>query len=161
MTECNASRVESRASDGRLLTAAFDGGPITSDGGLLLLREVERRCRILERFGECFTDFRGPARVRHTATELASQRVLALALGYEDLADHDKLRGDPLLTACCGKRERKGEQLASSATLGRIENASPGLAREDRYRRLLLDEDAVDQLRVDLYQDAHGSHPTR
>lgn len=69
------------------MTAAFDGGPITSDGGVLPLREVEQRSRILERFGECFADLRDPARVRHSITELASQCVLALALGYEDLVD--------------------------------------------------------------------------
>ena len=159
MTECNERRLESRAPDGRLLTAAFDGGPITSDGGLLLLREVEERCRILERFGGCFQDFRDQTRVRHTTTELASQRVLALALGYEDLVDHDHLRSDPLLTATCGKRERRGEQLASSATLGRIENAAPGLAREDRYRRVLLDDEAVDQLLLDLFIEAHDEPP--
>jgi hypothetical protein len=159
MAECSARRLESRAPDGRLLTAAFDGGPITSDGGLLLLRGVEDRCRILERFGECFTDFRDPVRVRHTTTELASQRVLALALGYEDLNDHDHLRGDPLLTVGCGKRERRGEQLASSATLGRIENAAPGLARDDRYRRVLLNYEAVDNLLLDLFIEAHDKPP--
>ena len=76
MTECSERRLESRAPDGRLLTAAFDGGPITSDGGILLLREVEERCRILQRFGECFTDFRDQARVRHTTTELRGGRAI-------------------------------------------------------------------------------------
>ena len=159
MAECSERRLESRAPDGRLLTAAFDGGPITSDGGLLLLREVEERCQILQRFGECFIDFRDQARVRHTTTELASQRVLALALGYEDLVDHDHLRTDPLLAASCGKRERRGEQLASSATLGRIENAAPGLAQDDRYRRILLDYEAVDHLLIDLFIEAHDEPP--
>ena len=159
MTERSERRLESRAPDGRLLTAAFDGGPITSDGGLLLLREVEERCQILQRFGECFIDFRDQARVRHTTTELASQRVLALALGYEDLVDHDHLRTDPLLAASCGKRERRGEQLASSATLGRIENAAPGLAQDDRYRRILLDYEAVDHLLIDLFIEAHDEPP--
>ncbi|MEO1696310.1 MAG: IS1380 family transposase [Planctomycetota bacterium] len=159
MTECSARRLESKAPDGRLLTAAFDGGPITSDGGVLLLREVEQRSRILERFSECFSDFRDRARVRHSITELASQRVLALALGYEDLVDHDALRGDPLLAAAVGKREGKGEQLASSATLGRIENAAPGLARDDRYRRIALEYEAVDRLLLDLYVEAHEEPP--
>ena len=159
MTECNDLRLESKSPDGRTLTAAFDGGAITSDGGVILLGEVESKIRALERFGECFTDFRDQSRVKHTARQMASQRVLALALGYEDLNDHDELRHDPLLTSAVGKRERVGDTLASSVTLGRIENAAPGLARDDRYCRIHLDYEKVDQLLIDLFLEAHDSAP--
>jgi len=159
MTECSDARLEAKAPDGRTLTAAFDGGAITSDGGVILLREVESKIRVLERFGGCFKDFRDQNRVRHTAQQMASQRVLALALGYEDLNDHDELRFDPLLATAIGKRERSGDQLASSVTLGRIENSAPGLARDDRYRRIHLDYEKVDQLLIDLFLEAHESAP--
>ncbi|MGB0330875.1 MAG: transposase, partial [Planctomycetota bacterium] len=106
MTECSDARLESKAPDGRTFTAAFDGGSISTDGGVVLLRAVEERCRILERFGGCFVDHRDPTRVQHTVTQLAAQRVLGIALGYEDLCDHDVLRSDPLLTSVVGKRDR-------------------------------------------------------
>ncbi len=82
MTECTQPRLESKAPDGRTFTAAFDGGAITSDGGTPLLRLVDDRCGILERFGQCFQDFRDQSRVKFTATQLATQRVLSIALGY-------------------------------------------------------------------------------
>ena len=144
---------------GRTFTAAFDGGSISTDGGVVLLRAVEERCRILERFGGCFVDHRDPTRVQHTVTQLAAQRVLGIALGYEDLCDHDVLRSDPLLTSVVGKRDRRGETLASSVTLGRIENGAPGLSRDDRYRKITLDYGKVDHLLIDLFLEAHESPP--
>ena len=159
MTECSDARIESKAPDGRTFTAAFDGGSISTDGGVVLLRSVEERCRILERFSDCFVDHRDPTRVRHTMTQLATQRVLAIALGYEDLCDHDAVRNDPLLTSAVGKRERRGETLASSVTLGRIENGAPGLSRDDRYRKITLDYEKVDHLLIDLFLEAHESPP--
>ena len=159
MTECSDARLESKAPDGRTFTAAFDGGSISTDGGVVLLRAVEERCRILERFGGCFVDHRDPTRVQHTVTQLAAQRVLGIALGYEDLCDHDVLRSDPLLTSVVGKRDRRGETLASSVTLGRIENGAPGLSRDDRYRKITLDYGKVDHLLIDLFLEAHESPP--
>ena len=87
----------------RTVTARFDGGAITSDAGGLLLREVEAKTGILRRFAACFTDHRDPELVEHTVGELIAQRVFALALGYEDLNDHDTLRHDPLLAVLVGK----------------------------------------------------------
>ena len=159
MTECSDARLESKAPDGRTFTAAFDGGSISTDGGVVLLRAVEERCRILERFGGCFVDHRDPTRVQHTVTQLAAQRVLGIALGYEDLCDHDVLRSDPLLTSVVGKRDRRSETLASSVTLGRIENGAPGLSRDDRYRKITLDYGKVDHLLIDLFLEAHESPP--
>ena len=159
MTECSDARLESKAPDGRTFTAAFDGGSISTDGGVVLLRAVEERCRILERFGGCFVDHRDPTRVQHTVTQLAAQRVLGIALGYEDLCDHDVLRSDPLLTSVVGKRDLRSETLASSVTLGRIENGAPGLSRDDRYRKITLDYGKVDHLLIDLFLEAHESPP--
>jgi len=159
MTGCSDARLESKAPDGRTFTAAFDGGSISTDGGVVLFRAVEERCRILERFGGCFVDHRDPTRVQHTITQLAAQRVLGIALGYEDLCDHDVLRNDSLLTSVVGKRDRRGETLASSVTLGRIENGAPGLSRDDRYRKITLDYEKADHLLIDLFLEAHESPP--
>lgn len=159
MTQCTQPRLESKAPDGRTFTAAFDGGNITSDGGIPLLRLVDDKCKILERFGQCFTDYRDRNRIQFTATQLATQRVLSVALGYEDLNDHDILRSDPLLAAAVGADPRSGSKLASSATLGRIENSALGLAQEDRYRKLILNFEEVDQLLLTLFIEAHAEPP--
>jgi hypothetical protein len=95
-TECNAREFAFQALGSRTVTARFNGGAITSDAGGLLLREVEARTGILRRFAACFTDHRDPERVEHSVGELLAQRVFGLALGYEDLNDHDALRHDPL-----------------------------------------------------------------
>ena len=91
MTECSQAGFEFHALFSREVIGRFDGGQITSDGGGLLLREVERRTRILERFAGCFTDHRATDRIEHSVPELVAQRIYALALGYEDLNDHDQL----------------------------------------------------------------------
>src|SRR3989304_6165313 len=109
-TECNAREFDFQALGSRSVTARFDGGAITSDAGGLLLREVESKSGILRRFAACFTDHRDHERVEHTAYELLAQRVFALALGYEDLNDHDALRHDPLLAVLVGKGDPTGER---------------------------------------------------
>jgi len=105
MTECNAREFDFQGLGSRAVTARFDGGAITSDAGGLLLREEEAKTGILRRFAACFTDHRNPERVEHTVPELMAQRIFALALGYEDLNDHDALRYDPLLAVLVGKAE--------------------------------------------------------
>jgi hypothetical protein len=109
----------------------FDDGAISSDGGALLLSEVEAKARIIERFAEQFVDHRNPELIEHSVRELIGPRVLGLALGYADLNDHDRLRLDPLLAVAVGKRdpagasrfkaEDRGKALASSSTLNRLE----------------------------------------
>jgi len=98
-TECNRKSFAFHPLGRREIVARFDGGRITSDGGGLLLREVERITGIIRQFAACFTDHRDPDRTEHTVEELLAQRLYALALGYEDLNDHDDLRNDPLLAA--------------------------------------------------------------
>ena len=94
----------------REIRADFSGGTIASDGGALLLREVEKRTAILKRFSDCFTDYRNPKRIEHDVLSLVSQRVIGLALGYEDLNDHDQLRADPLLAMLSGKADVEGRK---------------------------------------------------
>ena len=102
MTECNPTEIRAKAPGRRDFVARFDGGDITTDAGVLLLQAVEERRSILKRFAGCFTDHRDPNRVEHTVTQLVSQRVLAIALGYEDVNDHNRLRLDPLLATVVG-----------------------------------------------------------
>ena len=96
-TQCNQKCLEFHPLHRRRVRGRFDGGAITSDGGGLLLREVEKRTKVMERFAACFGDQREAERIEHTVKELVGQRVYGLALGYEDLNDHDELRQDPLL----------------------------------------------------------------
>jgi hypothetical protein len=152
------------------VTGRFDGGAITSDAGGLLLREVEKRTGIIERFAACFRDHRDPARVDHTARELVAQRVYALALGYEDLNDHEQLRQDPLLAVLADKvdptgesRARKrdrGKALAGKSTLNRLELTKAEVKENERYKKIALDTEAVDRLLVEIYLESHPTPPT-
>src|ERR1019366_2295906 len=99
MTQCSQSEFEFKGHFSRRVGAAFDGGTMTSDGGALLLRETDRRLNLLPLLAECFLDRRNPVLVTHPVAEMVAQRVYALALGYEDLNDHEQLRQDPLLVA--------------------------------------------------------------
>jgi len=159
MTECTQTEIRSKALGGREFVARFDGGDITSNAGALLLGAVEDRCSILSRLAGCFTDHRSPARIEHTVRELVSQRVMAIALGYEDVNDHAELRLDPLLAALAGKSDPKASPLAAPATLHRLELSHPELAAGDRYCRISLDPDAVDELLIDLFLEAHDEAP--
>ena len=107
MTECNQTEFVFQAHFSRKVEAGFDGGQMTSDGGALLLRETDRRLNLLPRLAECFLDGRNPLLVKHSVAELVSQRMYGLALGYEDLNDHEQLRQDALLRVLTGKRDWK------------------------------------------------------
>ena len=141
-TECNGAALRFQALGRREVVARFDGGAITSDGGGLLVREVERRTRVVDRFAQCFTDHRNPEAIEFRVGKRVAQRVYALALGYEDLNDHDDLRVDPLLAIVVGRedptgsdrvRERdKGKALAGKSTLNRLELTEPETAAGGR-----------------------------
>jgi hypothetical protein len=96
-TQCNSTYLDFPMLGRREILADFDGGDITTDGGALLLRETERLTAIIRQFAACFTDHRKADLIEHSLTDLVAQRVYGLALGYEDLNDHDDLRCDPLL----------------------------------------------------------------
>src|SRR5215469_6213617 len=130
MTECTQSSFGFEVCGRREIVARFDGGTISSDGGALLLRETDRRLNLLPRVAECFLDGRDPERVEHTVEEMVSQRVYGLALGYEDLNDHEQVRTDPLMSVLAGREEME-RPLAGKSTLNRLEL---GDGREDRYK---------------------------
>lgn len=165
-TDCNPLQLEFQGLTRRTVVASFDGGTVSSDGGVLLLAEVDRRVRLLELFAACFKDHRNPDLVEHSIEELVRQRVFGLALGYEDLNDHDELRTDPLLASVVGKsdptgndrrqEQDRGKPLAGKSTLNRLEW---GAVKQDRYRKISLDTEAVDRFFVDVFLAAHPKAP--
>jgi Transposase DDE domain group 1 len=157
MTECNQDRFEFASTAGtRQIVAEFNGGTITTDAGSLLLKETDTKMNLLLRFSRCFTDRRSPLLTRHTMEELIRQRVYALALGYEDLNDHELLRLDPLLGAMAGKAEPGTDLLAGKSTLNRMEL---GTGTPSRYKKITFWRDSVDELLVDVFLEAHPVAP--
>jgi hypothetical protein len=168
-TECNPEQLEFHALGRREVIGRFDGGRITSDGGGLLLREVDQRIGLLDRLAGCFTDYRNPNAIEHSVQELVAQRVYGLALGYEDLNDHDVLRKDSALALLVGKQDLTGEArireldrghpLAGSSTLNRLELSTPGTAPDDRYKKVAADPATLDRLLVDVFLESQRKPP--
>jgi len=170
-TQCTPEQMEFHAFGRREVVGNFDGGRISSDGGAMLLRETEKRTGILARLAEQFTDYRDPVRTDHSVSELVSQRVFALTLGYEDLNDHDTLNADLMLALLVGKadptgqdraRERdQGKPLASSSTLNRLELTEPGASAAERYKKIVADSAGLDRLLVDVFVESYKKPPKR
>jgi hypothetical protein len=137
------------------VVAEFSGGTMTSDSGALLLRETDRRMKLLARFSQCFLDGRNPALVQHPVEQMLAQRIYGLALGYEDLNDHEQLRQDPLLKLLAGKPDLN-EPLAGKSTLNRME-LGDGLP--NRYKKITFWRDAIDDLLVEVFLEAHTAAP--
>jgi hypothetical protein len=157
-TECTQSSFEFAGVWSRSVVARFDGGKITSNGGGLLLQQVEKRMGLLGRFSDCFLDGRDPKRVRHSVRQMLAQRVYGLALGYEDLNDHEQLRDDPLLMLLAGSAQ-PDKPLAGKSTLNRLELGAGELPVEDRYKKVHYDAGAIDQLLVKIFLEAHHAAP--
>jgi hypothetical protein len=158
MTECTQSSFEFQAHFSRQVVARFDGGTMTSDAGALLLRQTDRRLNLLPRLAACFDDRRQPWLISHTVPELVAQRVYALALGYEDLSDHDQLRDDPLLGVLSGKRRAGQQPLAGKSTLNRLELSTE---EPSRYKKVHYREAAIDELLTKVFLEAHIEAPER
>jgi hypothetical protein len=168
-TECRNEKLDFQACGTRQVVAEFNGGTITSDGGVLLLKEVEVKRKIINQFAACFTDHRDPDKIEHTVEDLVGQRIYGLALGYEDLNDHDWLRRDPLLAAVVGKIDPEGQErrreadrgkgLAGKSTLNRLELRSDDPAKNGRYKKIALDEKKVDDFFIDRFVQAHEEAP--
>jgi hypothetical protein len=155
-TECIQTELDLGRSGARKLVGAFDGGAITSNGGVALLAGADGKLRLAERLAACFTDHRMTEVIKHTLPDLLRQRIFGLALGYEDLIDHDALRFDPALAAVIDK---PGGALAGKSTLNRLEHASK--IGRDRHHKLDHDGAAIERLFVDLFLEAHREPPMR
>ena len=158
MTQCSETLFPFEAHFSRQVVAQFAGDRLTTEGGSLLLRQADRKIGLLRRVADCFTDGRQPERIEHRLQEMLAQRIYALALGYEDLNDHEQLRQDPLLAVLAGKKDL-GEPLAGKSTLNRLELTPAGSPAAERYHKITYSAEAIDTLLVDLFLQAHARAP--
>jgi len=154
MTECIQSSFGFKAFGKREIVARFDGGTISSDGGAVLLRQTDQRLNLLPRLAECFLDGRNQEQVQHSILEMLSQRIYGLALGYEDLNDHEQLRKDPVFGILAGGE--KLEPLAGKSTLNRMEL---GAGSQDRYKKITFWKDSIDELMVKMFLESQAAAP--
>jgi hypothetical protein len=158
-TQCSRDLFGYEVVEGRQVVAAFDGGEGTSDAGALLLGATDRAIGLIERFAACFLDRRAQGQVEHSVRAMLAQRVFGIALGYEDLIDHDQLRHDPVLAPLAGKltaRRKRCAPLAGKSTLNRLEHAPTEPAR---YHKIGHDAAAIEGLLVELFLEAHKAPP--
>ena len=155
MTECNQSELGFEALGRREIVARFDGGTISSDGGAFLLRQTDQRLNLMSRLAECFLDGRNPERVEHSILEMLSQRVYGLALGYEDINDHEQLRKDPVFAILAGREELEAP-LAGKSTLNRMEL---GTGAPDRYKKITFWKEGLDELLVTMFLESQEKAP--
>jgi hypothetical protein len=155
MTECIQSSFGFQAHFSREVVARFDGGTISSDGGALLLRETDRRLNLLPRLAACFLDGRDQTRVEHEVEQMLAQRIYGLALGYEDINDHEQLRQDPVMAVLAGRKDTD-TPLAGKSTLNRMEL---GAGTADRYKKITFWTDAVDELLVSVFIESQAGPP--
>ena len=158
MTECSETLFPFEAHFSRQLVAQFEGSWLSTEGGSLLLRQVDRKIGLLRRVAGCFTDYRRAERIEHRLEEMLAQRIYGLALGYEDLNDHEQLRQDPLLGVLAGKRDLS-EPLAGKSTLNRLELTPAGSPAAERYNKISYSAEALDALLVTLFLEAHRRAP--
>lgn len=169
-TECPGNGWHFPASGGREIVARFDGGCVTSDGGGMLLKEVDDRFQFLARFAACFRDHRDPELLEHPLVDLLKQRIFGLCLGYEDLIDHDRLRHDALFAVLVGKADPtgtsrsgrdQGKPLAGKSTLNRLELTPAGADADSRYQKITAKLHDVQQFFVEAFLAQHASPPER
>jgi hypothetical protein len=156
MTECNQFNFGFEGLGRREIVARFDGGTISSDGGAFLLRQTDQRLNLLPRLAKCFLDGRNQDLVKHAVSEMLAQRIYGLALGYEDINDHEQLRKDPVFGILAGRVELE-EPLAGKSTLNRMEL---GAGVTDRYKKITFWKDSIDELMVKAFIESYQQAPT-
>jgi len=159
-TQCNAEQLEFSCVERRRVIAGFDGGRVSSDAGALLLKRTDEAIELIDRLAECFVDHRDAGAVEHSVRTLVAQRVFGIALGYEDLNDHETLRHDPVFGVLIGKltaRRPRCAALAGKSTLNRLE-LHPS-SRISRYHKILPRSEAIERLWVEQFLEAHAQAP--
>lgn len=169
-TECNVQEMLFQPLHGRQVKASFEGGMISGESGALLLREVEHQTGLIRRFAECFEDFREPGSIDHSVYELVAQRIFGLALGYEDLNDHDELRLDWLLATAVGKKDVTGKDrrrsrdkdkpLAGKSTLNRLELTLDTPSANERYKKIASSPTEIDDCLIDDFIASQTEEPS-
>jgi hypothetical protein len=170
-TECNSQRILFQELGRREVVSDFQGGNITSDAGGLLLGDINRGKRVIERFTHCFTDFRNHKLIDHKLKELLAQRIYGIALGYEDLNDHDRLRCDPLLATLVGKadplgesrkrEEDKGKAMAGKSTLNRLELTPGDAGKKSRYKKIVYHPERIERFFVEMFLASYEQAPEK
>ena len=158
-TECSAKASEFARVEGRPVIAEFDGGTLTSDAGGLLLGATDKAIGLVRRLASCFRDARRPELIEHSVATLVGQRVFGVALGYEDLNDHDELRHDPLMAVLAGKLEARRDDcapVAGKSTLNQLELSREGATR---YCKIAHDPGSIEALFIELFLEAHARAP--
>jgi hypothetical protein len=155
MTECNQFNFGFEGLGKREIVARFDGGTISSDAGAFLLRQTDRRLNLLPRLAKCFLDGRNQDLVKHAVSEMLAQRIYGLALGYEDINDHEQLRKDPVFAILAGRVELE-EPLAGKSTLNRMEL---GAGVKSRYKKITFWKDSIDELMVQTFIESYQKAP--
>jgi len=158
-TECSADLFGFARVEGRAVVAGFDGGKITSDAGGLLLGAADQAVGLIDRFARCFRDSRSEELIEHRVATMVGQRIFGIALGYEDVVDHDELRHDPVMAVLAGKliaRRKNCAPVAGKSTLNRLEL---GTDAPTAYRKISHDPQAIEALLVDLFLEAHRRAP--
>ena len=163
-THCKPVSLAFQGCQGRRVTAAFDGGSITSNAGALLLGKADRSTGLFNRVAAGFTDHRDPRLTEHSVRTLVAQRITGITLGYEDLNDHDDLRHDPLLALLSGKIEARRKDcapLAGKSTLSRLEHAPAG-GKPSRYAKIDHDPEKLQDVLAESFIDSwQGLPPSR
>src|SRR5580693_843138 len=155
MTDCIQPGFGFEACGKREIVARFDGGTISSDGGAFLLRQTDQRLNLLPRLAQCFLDGRNQDLIEHSILEMLSQRVYGLALGYEDINDHEQLRNDPVFGVLAG-REKLEDPLAGKSTLNRMEL---GTGAPDRYKKITFWKEGIDEVLVKVFLESYQEAP--
>jgi hypothetical protein len=170
-TDCNRELFEFQATGRRQVEAQFNGGTITSDGGALLLSQLEAKRGIVKQFAGCFVDHRNQDLIEHTVEELLRQRIYGLALGYEDLNDHEVLRSDPLLATVVGKEDPtgqdrrresdRGKAMAGKSTLNRLELRTDDPEQDGNYKKIAVKAEEVERFFVEVFLNGHEKPPKK
>ena len=158
-TECSTELFEFAPVEKKPVVASFDGGRITSDSGGLLLGRTDRKLGLTRRLAGCFTDVRDRRMVEHEVETLLKQRIFGIALGYEDLNDHDEWRHDPVLAAMIGKLEAKRKDCAAAAGKSTLNRLELSLSEPSRYHKIAHDGAAIENLFIDLFLESRAQPP--